>query len=196
MRRHTTGGGLRGALRRHPARRADRGDAGSVLILAFIYLTAVSVVVLGLAGWSTTNLHGTISFSSARQLQDAARSTAELAMQEIRYTPMLSASQTLNANPPSACWGSGPSSGVSNINGYSLNVWCSTAWNPTSGQTRIVTLSTCQSNVSAASCSANPYLEVVVTYDDYPPGGAAAVSGPCTDWNWCGQGMTVDSWIW
>ena len=195
MRRHTTTT-FRGAIHRRRAERRDRGDAGSVLILAFIYLTAVSVTVLALAGWSTTNLHGSLAFSSARQLQDAARSTAELAMQEIRYTPMLSTSQTLNASPPSACWGSAPTSGVSNIDGNSMNVWCSTVWNPTSGETRVVTLSTCQSTVTAAGCAANPYLQVVVTYDDYPPGGAAAVSGPCTDWNWCGQGMTIDSWAW
>jgi len=169
-------------------------DAGSVLILALIYLTAVSITVLALAGWSATNLHTTTGFSSVRQLQDASRSTSELAMQNIRYAPMLST--TVNADPPTPCWGSGPTSGIANINGYSMNSWCSTVWNPTSGDTRVVTISTCQSTVSATACAANPYLEVVVTYDDYPPGGAAAVAGPCTDWNWCGQGMTVDSWIW
>jgi hypothetical protein len=170
------------------------GDTGSVLILALIYLTAVSVAVLALAGWSSTNLHTTSKFSSVRKKQDAARSTTELAMQNIRYVPMLST--TVNASPPVACWGSGPTSGVSNINGFSMNTWCSTVWNPTSGETRVVTFSTCKQTFSAAACAASPYLQVVVTYDDYPPGGAAAVSGPCTDWNWCGQGMTVNSWIW
>jgi hypothetical protein len=174
---------------------AARED-GSVLILALIYLVAVSLTVLALAGWSSSNLHNTTRFSSARNLQDAARSTTELAMQQIRYTPMLSTSQTLNASPPSACWGTGTTSGLSSINGYSLNTWCSTVWNPTSADTRVVTFSTCLSAVSAANCAANPYLKVVVTYDDYPPAGAAAVAGPCTDWNWCGQGMTVDSWVW
>ena len=169
-------------------------DAGSVLILALIYLTAVSITVLALAGWTATNLHTTTGFSSVRQLQDAARSTTELGMQNIRYAPMLST--TVNASPPSACWGNGATSGLTNINGYDMNVWCSTVWNPTSGDTRVVTFSTCQSTVSADACAASPYLQVVVTYDDYPPGGASAVAGPCTDWHWCGQGMTVDSWTW
>jgi hypothetical protein len=182
------------ALRRRASGVDGPRDTGSVLILALIYLTAVSVTVLALAGWSSTNLHTTSKFSSVRELQDAARSTTELGMQNIRYTPLLST--TVNASPPVACWGNGATSGLTSIDGYSMNVWCSTVWNPTSGDTRVVTLSTCQSSVSAANCAAGPYLQVVVTYDDYPPGGAAAVAGPCTDWNWCGQGMTVDSWIW
>jgi len=179
-----------------PTERNVRDERGAVLILSLIFLVAVSVTVIALTGWSITNLHVTTRFSSVRQLQDAARSTTELGMQTIRYTPLLSTSQTLNASPPSVCWGSGSTSGVQNIDGYSMNVWCSTAWNPTSASTRIVTFSTCLSTVTATQCAANPYLQAVVTYDDYPPGGAAAISGPCTDWNWCGQGMTVDSWTW
>ena len=174
----------------------DAKDAGSVLVLALIYLTAVSITVLALANWSANNLDNTTRFSAVRSLQDAARSTTELGMQNIRYAPMLSTSQTLNASPPRACWGSGATSGVTSIDGYSMNVWCSTVWNPTSADTRVVTFSTCASTVTATQCAAAPYLQVVVTYDDYPPGGAAAVAGPCTDWNWCGQGMTVDSWVW
>ena len=191
-RRHTGRDHL--VRRTHRRDRAANGDAGSVLILAFVYLTAVSITVLALAGWSSTNLHETTRFASARQLQDAARSTTELAMQNIRYAPQLNSTQ--NASPPVACWGNGATSGLSNIDGYSMNTWCSTVWQPTSGNTRIVTFSTCDASVTAAACAASPYLQVVVTYDDYPPGGAAAVAGPCTDWNWCGQGMTVDSWIW
>ncbi len=194
MRRLMNRGRQGGPRRRNPSARTASRDEGSVLLLAFVYLTAVSISVLALAGWSTTSLNTTKAFSSARELQDAARSTTELAMQNIRYAPLLNSTQ--NASPPVACWGNGSSSGLTSIDGYSMNVWCSTVWQPTSGDTRVVTFSTCQSTVSAAACAASPYLQVVVTYDDYPPGGAAAVAGPCTDWNWCGQGMTVDSWIW
>jgi hypothetical protein len=174
--------------------RARSRDEGSVMILALVYLTAVSISVLALAGWSSTSVRTTVAYSSVRQLQSAARSTTELAMQNIRYSPQLNSTQ--NASPPVACWGTNASSGLTSIDGYSMNVWCSTVWSPTSGSTRVVTFSTCQSTVSAAACATSPYLQAVVTYDDYPPGGAAAVDGPCTDWNWCGQGMTVDSWIW
>jgi hypothetical protein len=194
MRRFMNRGRHGTPCRRETSARAASRDGGSVLILALVYLTAVSISVLALAGWSSASLHTTTAFSSVRELQDAARSTTELAMQNIRYAPELNSTQ--NASPPVACWGNGATSGVTSIDGYSMNVWCSTVWQPTSGDTRVVTFSTCLSSVSAAACAANPYLQVVVTYDDYPPGGAAAVAGPCTDWNWCGQGMTVDSWIW
>jgi hypothetical protein len=184
----------RRSARNDASSRATTRDEGSVMILALVYLTAVSISVLALAGWSSTSVRTTVAYSSVRQLQSAARSTTELAMQNIRYSPQLNSTQ--NASPPVACWGNNASSGLTSIDGYSMNVWCSTVWSPTSGSTRVVTFSTCQSTVSAAACATSPYLQAVVTYDDYPPGGAAAVDGPCTDWNWCGQGMTVDSWIW
>lgn len=182
--------------RHHDTSRADGPDdeRGSVLIVALVYLVAVGVTMFGLMGFLGTGLGAATTFSTVREEQLAASSTAQLAIQSIRYTPLLSTTQ--NASPPSYCWGAGPSSTVANIDGYSMDAWCSTQWDPTSAATRVVTISVCQSTLSATVCSASPYLQVTVTYDDYPPGGAAPVQGPCTDWNWCGEGMTVDSWDW
>jgi hypothetical protein len=183
----------------HPsgtARHAARDERGSTLILAFVYLVAVGITVTALTGWAANNLNNTGRLSTVRSLQEAARSTTEVALQSIRYTPLLQPSQTLNASPPNYCWGPGPTSGVSNIDGYSVNSWCSTVWNPTSAVTRVVTISTCLSTVSAAACANAPYLKVVVNYDDYPPGGAAPVSGSCELWTWCGEGQTIVSWVW
>jgi hypothetical protein len=62
-----------------------------------------------------------------------------------------------------------------------------------------VTINTCQSTVPAATCEGTnpgPYLQAVVVFDDYPPGGAAPVNGSCQLWSWCGEGMTITSWIW
>jgi hypothetical protein len=168
-----------------------------VLILAFVYLCAVGVTIAGLAGWAANDLDNSTTFGNVRELQEATTSVTTFAIQQIRYTPELSASQ--NASPPVPCWGSASSSGLTiseNAVSYPIDVWCSTVWNPTSGDTRVVTFSACNSSLSAAACAASPYLQVVVSFDDYPPGGAAAVSGPCTDWGWCGQGQTIESWIW
>lgn len=178
----------------HRGRPRRHGEEGSVLILALIYLVATGVAMLALMGWIANGLDATSKFSTSRELQLGATSTAELAMQNIRYTPMLS---TTTASA-SYCWGSGPTSSVQNIDGNSFDAWCSTAWNPTSAATRVVTISVCETSVTEANCvsPSTPYLKVVVTFDDYPPGGAAAVQGPCTDWGWCGEGMTVDSWTW
>lgn len=185
---------------RRPRRNVLRpnGEEGSVLILALVYLVAVGVAMIALTGWLSNDLGNVSKFSGSRELQLAAQSTAELAIQNIRYTPLLATSETLDASPPSYCWGSGPASEVQNIDGYSLDAWCSTQWDPTSAATRIVTISICLSTMTATACAASgqSYLQVVVTFDDYPPGGAAPVQGPCTDWDWCGEGMTIDSWTW
>lgn len=180
--------------RRSDARKSTHDEQGSVLIFALVYLVATGVTMFALMGWISNDLSATSRFSTTRELQLGATSTAELAIQNMRYTPLL-ASTTAST---SYCWGSGPTSGLQNIDGNSFDAWCSTVWNPTSAQTRVVTISVCTTSVSKANCAApsTPYLQVTVTFDDYPPSGAAAVQGPCTDWGWCGEGMTIDSWTW
>jgi hypothetical protein len=155
----------------------------------------------------TTDLTGDLRssqiFQSVRSEQYAARSATELAINSIRYaydspsaptgnTSTLLA-QTLNASPPSYCWGSGPQSELT-TDGVSMDVWCSTAWAPTSASSRTVTFSTCLDGVAAATCAATPYLQAIVSYDDYPSGVSAPSSEPC--YLYCGTGMITDSWLW
>jgi hypothetical protein len=175
--------------------RSANRDEGSVLILALIYLVATGVAMIALMGWLANDFIATSKFTSVRELQLGASSTAELAIQNIRYTPLLSATTAATTY----CWGSGPTSELANIDGNSFSAWCSTEWDPTSAATRVVTISVCLATISEANCAAptsTPYLQVGVTFDDYPPGGAAPVQGPCTDWGWCGEGMTINSWTW
>jgi hypothetical protein len=184
---------VRGEGRRPEPCGTHASDEGSVLILALIYLVATGVMMMALMGWISNDLDNVSHFSASREMQQGASSTAELAIQNIRYTPLLSTT----TGSTSYCWGSGPSSELADIDGNSFDAWCSTQWNPTSAATRVVTISVCQASVSESSCvSSTPFLQVQVTFDDYPPGGAAPVQGPCTDWGWCGEGMTVDSWNW
>jgi hypothetical protein len=170
-----------------------------VLILALVFLIAVGGIVGSLADWAMNDLNNVKAFTSARSIQAAVDNAAELAIQNIRYTPLISAGQTLNASPPSACWGTGTSAlstqeGSTNVN---VDVWCSTAWNPSSANTRVVTFSACPAsqNPTAASCALNPYLQVVATYDDYPSG---VINPPTTAECvvYCGTGLTVNSWLW
>jgi hypothetical protein len=178
----------------HDAGRAG-DDRGSVLVVAFIYLIAVSVTVLGLSTWVSNDLNNVKGFTNSRELQQAASSTAEFAMQNIRYTPLLGTNQTWGQF--NYCWGNGPTSAM-NIDGYTVNAFCSTAWNPTSAVTRTVTIDACPSSITASGCEApnGAYLQVVVVFDDYPPGGAAPVNGSCVLWSWCGEGETITSWSW
>jgi hypothetical protein len=173
----------------------DRDEAGAVLILALVFLIVVGGVVGTLANWTMNDLSNTSHFASASSLQYAADNATNVAIQDIRYTPLLSTAQTLNASPPSYCWGSAANPPqLPTIDGENMAVWCSTQWNPPSAQTRVVTFSTCLSSVSAAACAATPLLQAVVTFDDYPSGVSAPVSGQCVVY--CGTGMTVDSWAW
>ena len=166
-------------------------------MLALLFLVAISLVLTAMASWATNDLNNSSRFGSARSLQFAANSATELALQSIRYTPLLSPGQTLNTSPPSYCWGSGPTSeltGSSSVDGVGVEVWCSTVWTPASADTRVVTFSTCLAGVSASACALNPVLQSVVAFDDYPPGVSTPNNGVCAVY--CGTGLTIESWLW
>jgi hypothetical protein len=173
----------------------QRGEAGAVLVLALLFLVVVGGVVGSLATWAQNDLNNTAKFTAARSVQYAADSATEVAIQDIRYTPLLSANQTLNASPPTYCWNNPGTPELPAVDGVSMDVWCSTAWSPSSANTRVVTFSTCQNNVAAATCAAKPLLQVVATFDDYPANVISApTSAQCVVY--CGTGMTINSWVW
>jgi hypothetical protein len=185
---------LEGSARAY--RGVERANAGAILVLALVFLLVGMIVVGALTSALTNDLANSNTFKLVRSTQYAARSATDFAIQSIRYTPLLSTSQTLNASPPSYCWGSSSPSTFQTIDGVSgVTVWCSTDWNPTSAQTRVVTFSTCLSaSTGPAQCAQNPYLQVVVTFDDYPPGISAPTMAKCVVY--CGASMDVNSWLW
>jgi len=187
---------LRNWMNEKSRKNCARDEAGAVLILALAFLLVVGMITGGLAGWVTNDLNNSTQFASARSLQSSASNATELAIQGIRYDPLLATTQ--DASPPAPCWGTGSSSDVSVPEGDTasddMSVWCSTKWNPSSASTRVVTISTCLSSQSAATCSANPYLQAIVVFDDYPPGLSAPNPNACVVY--CGTGMTVSSWRW
>ena len=159
-----------------------RDERGSVLVLALLFLVAISLVLTALASWATNDLNNSTKFSAARSLQ---------------FAPLLASGQTLNASPANYCWGSGPTSelaGASSVDGVAVEVWCSTVWAPSSADTRVVTFSTCLAGVSAGTCALNPVLQSVVAFDDYPPGVSTPNNGVCAVY--CGTGLTIESWLW
>jgi len=181
-------------------RRAGRAgdEAGAVIVLALVFLVAVGGVVGSLATWATNDINNTSKFTSARTLQYAVNGAVQTAVQSMRYTPQLSTTQ--NASSPGApCWGTASSSQVT-INGTKVAVWCSTAWNPGSVSTRVVTFLACPvpagqtAAAIASSCASKPLLDAVITYGDYPSGDNAPNSAECV--LYCGTSMTVNSWNW
>ena len=193
---------LRARTATHSTRHAPRREGtppderGAVLILALLFLIIGVVAVGALAFQVTNDVTNSSHFRTVRSLQYAARSSTNLAIQNIRYTPLLATSQTLNASPPAACWGTSPESQLAGIDGEPpMASWCSTAWTPTSDSTRTVTISTCPATTSAAQCAAAPMLQAVVSFDDYPPQLASPPSTTaCT--LYCGTSMVTDSWVW
>lgn len=169
-----------------------------MLVLALVYIVAVSLTVGALADWAMNDLNNTGKFESAQVLQTAASNATELAIQSIRYTPLL----TTTVGNVSYCWGNGPVSQLattSEVKGVSttttMDVWCETTWTPLSSVSRTVYLYTCLAGVSGPACQSNPFLSAVVDFDDYPAGATSApIQGPCSVY--CGQGITVVSWTW
>ena len=177
-----------------------RDEAGATLVLALLFLVVIGTIVGAIASWTSNDLKNTLVFQQERNVQSALLTATNVAIQNIRYTPLIETGQkdTLNANPPSYCWGSSSPSQTT-AQGETVDVWCSTVWNPNSAQTRIVTISACLDNNgldTAATCAMNPGLQTVVTFDDYSSGtpsvGGAACTPP-TNGGTCGAGMTISS---
>ena len=181
-----------------------RDDRGSSLVLALLFLGAIGMIVGAIASWTANDLQNTLVFQTARQTQTALSSASNVAIQSIRYTPMIGTAgppaspQTLNANPPAACWGTGTSSPYQTPGLQPVDVWCSTVWNPASAATRVVTVTACMQsadNGNATTCINKPGLQTVVTFDDYSSSNPVITTVACTPppTGTCGSGMTVSS---
>jgi hypothetical protein len=182
-----------------------RNDAGAVLILALVFLVSVSTIIATLAGWAINDLNDTTHFSSGFALQNAAGSATEVAIQYVRYssTPLVEGTQPsaisclgAKGTPASVTFTNGPNSDPTYFTN-TMAVWCNTDWEPTSSTTRTVTFWACESPVggtTASACQANPILEAVVVFDDYPSSLSAPIDGQCNVW--CGSGMAVTAWDW
>ncbi len=189
---------------------SNRSDNGSSLVLALVFLIAVSLIVTTLMFSVQNNLNNATRFSTVQSVQSSAGSATELAIQNLKAS---FEGQTLFASPPAGCLNSAGLTQIA-LNNHTFNVWCSTMWNPNGSDslwpafgadkpgsdTRMVTIVTCLSSVSsAAACASSPLLQATVSFDDYPSGFGTPVYLPCDDVNaasvlTCGSGTIVDSW--
>jgi len=192
-----------------------RDESGATLVLALLFLVVIGLIVGGLASWTSNDLSNSLRFQQDRSAQYALSSTTQVAIQNIRYAPLLGSKQTLNASPPSYCWGPTPAAGTGTVSeltvlNYQVAVWCSTVWTPTSASTRVVTVSACLTSVvptpvsgsslasvqaAALQCAGSPGLQTLVTFDDYSTANPSVNPGVCIPPpnGTCGQGMTVNS---
>jgi hypothetical protein len=191
--------------RSHHARRDD--ERGAVLILALIFLVAVSVVVTALLTWTGTSLTAAGGFATERSVETSTTSALNLAIQNSRYPTNTSGWQALwasmeNASPPVACW-PGAVPYTPPTGNQAAEVFCSMQWEPFTAQTRTITYSACEyaqgtTAPTAALCAQQPTLQAIETFDDYPPGVGTPAPNPvaCYLTTICGQSMTQVSWQW
>jgi hypothetical protein len=173
------------------------------MILALVYFISMSLIIAALAREATNDLSNTSKFTYAFALQNAAGSAAQVAINYDRYAslPLAIGSNAAisclgpSATPSTLTFDNGPTSDPTQFVN-TISVWCSTVWNPTSANTRVVTFYACSSanGGSGATCQTNAILKAVVTFDDYPSSLAAPIDAQCNVW--CGTGESVSTWDW
>jgi hypothetical protein len=176
----------------------SQDDTGSSLILGMIMLIVVGSIVMGLTSMATNDLNNTTNFKSAQAMDSTLNTAAETAISNVRYN---FEPQTLNVSPPTPCWVPATSAAgypdaqvatVVDAKSYTVEAWCSTSWVPFSNKTRVVTVSLCPNSVTAINCSATPWLQAIVTFDDYAFPIGTLETAQCTAT--CGTGMTINGW--
>lgn len=189
------------------------GDDGAVIILALVFLVAVSLIVTGLLTWVGASLHATTNFSSERNNEYNTTAAVNLAIQNTRYTfdagASLNGGHTTDAflnNPSPVPCAQYPTSPAPTV-----DVYCSMVWQPYSANTRVFTYSACQvndiANNSPADCAADPMLQAVVAFYDYSASNSSISNSPpqCVSIlqinghggnGSCGETMTQVSWQW
>ncbi len=179
------------------------------------------MIIGALTDWVTNDLMNTSSFNATQSLDSAATNAVNLGIQNIRYAPLLYTTATGQPRRSDAeCQPAQLLLGQRTVavrrdresrspvqherllqHGLESDQFC---------DTRQVTVSACRippadqphtpayTNSWAAmqsSCAAQPLLQAIVTFDDYPPSG---VSGPsqvqCV--TYCGSTLTINSWNW
>jgi hypothetical protein len=194
-------------------------ESGAVIILALVFLVAVSLIVTALLTWVGGSLHATGSFTDERNVEYAATNGVNLAIQNTRYTFDFGTTNPLSTPPNTAMLNNATpelcaSYQIPNEAASQVDVYCSMVWQAYSANTRIFTYSACSSasasNATAADCAAKPLLQAVIAFDDYPSGVAVPSPSPtpCVpilqqgnppsglDNGSCGSSMAQVSWQW
>jgi Tfp pilus assembly protein PilX len=193
-------GFMRSPEHRHLARLRGRSDdeRGASLILALVFLIVVSLITISLATWVSADLRNSLRFTRAQNTVTTANAATEVAMQYVRYNfdPTAPNIPSVNAWPPVLCV---PGSGTFTLNNTIVTTWCTTRW--FEGQypvTRRVTISTCPNSESNTYCVEHPYLQAIISYNDFPVTNVGSICVPgttsTTTGSTCGTGIRVDSW--
>jgi hypothetical protein len=162
---------------RHPS-----GDQGSILILALVFLLVTSLTVYTIATLAGNSLLDATKFNQASALDYATSGAVQIEAQNMRYVYQSSVTNFYNCTPL-------PSSQT-----YlpSVSVYCSVLDQPTTAASRTVTFDSCAASVSAANCQAAPYLQAVISFDDYNLNGTNSCTSSLIAT--CGTSMSITGW--
>lgn len=171
------------SLRQRQGSRAT-DQAGAVLVLAMMFMVSSALIITGLLTWGRDNLNSEVQFLDSRALSYAADSAMETAIQSVRYGT-------------TACPITGIPIQVPNQNSsytVTMQVFCSptSETEAPSAASRQITFTECVSTSVVNNACPKPYLQAVVTYDDYTFGSVADGTA-CS--STCGENMSINSWV-
>ena len=179
-RTRTLGGRTAAAVATSTSR--SRDDAGAVLVLALMFLVVVGLIVGAMASWTANGLSNSLNFQ-----QDRPRSTPCPARRRWRSrtsaTPLLlGPNQTLNASPPSYCWGTSSYAARAHHSGRTPSMsgaaLCGTRRAPPPESSRCRPASrACRPTLPRPPVRKNPGLQTIVTFDDYSASNPTINSG-------------------
>ena len=176
-----------------------RGEAGSSLVLALVFLAVVGTIVGSLMFGIGNDLSNASILKSARTLNYAASGAANVAAWNGRFTY----TSGTGVCPGVPIDSSGDSS--IQINGEWIAVWCKTTPNQPNPLTfqvnreyqiwACLTAPTVSTASTQSSCSADPALYAEVYFNDYSTSLGVDNCTSSSVTTTCGIGMTVAKWI-
>jgi len=111
------------ASKKIKSRKRDDGGYSVLVVMGFVLLLMSAILYTGFQIQSDTINGQALSATSARH--DALTAVAVAGVQSIRYAPLIGTGQTLNASPPSYCYGTTSSSVT--VNTFTATAYCSTS---------------------------------------------------------------------
>lgn len=188
----------------------ENDEAGTALILALVFVFAVSLVFVAIVSLAGTSLLNTTNLRSQRSLEFAADGATSAAVQWVRNACPYDSSGGANCSgmytgSTNQCLPNNTTS--TTINGVAVSVVCeSLSAAPPAGQpplpSRTIQFFTCRSSVALNACNStgsnasNLLLQAQVTFEDLDPNNnnTCVPSPPPGTSSSCGIGMTISYW--
>jgi hypothetical protein len=174
--------------------RQDVDDSGAILILALVFMLVSSLTIYAILDFAGNSLLDSQAFRNATGLDYAVSSAVQIEAQNLRYNYEAATNSAETCTPSNTTVTVGSTQvPVYQSNNESVVVYCNIVDNPDSAATRVITFSACTYVTTETSCLNSPFLQAVVTYDDYSESNQLSCNS-ASDEITCGTAMSVSSW--